>query len=162
APRLFRRNDTDPSKYLKAIQAEEDRLFAELAASREASIDPAIVKLYERLRQITKDMSRSHDGAEDNEREEQVKALYRERGALEVEMAKHMGPAPSNQTGTGPGDPAEASFWGRVTRRGCTISVRDLFLPHNRRELPALADWLGQARRASGALRFAGDISRPR
>jgi hypothetical protein len=47
---------------LNAIQAEEDRLFAELAASREATIDPTIVKLYERLRQITKDMSRSHDG----------------------------------------------------------------------------------------------------
>jgi Zn-dependent protease len=144
APRLFRKNDTDPHKYLQAIEAEEDRLFAELAAERETTIDPAIVKLYERLRQITKDMSRTYHGAGGQKSEEQVKTLYRERRALEVEMAQHMGPAPLDGNRTRPGDHTEASFWGRVTRLGCTILIRDLFLPHNRRELPALADWLGQ------------------
>jgi hypothetical protein len=128
--------------YQQAIQAEEDRLFAELAAEEEAAVDHAIVKLYERSRENRKKFLLGPNGQEPNP--EDFEALNREFSALQAEMAKHMGAVALNGLEARLGRGAEAGLWGRVTRQGSTVSIRGLFLPHIRHELAALADWLGQ------------------
>ncbi|MFL5338948.1 MAG: site-2 protease family protein, partial [Gemmataceae bacterium] len=130
-------------QYAEALDAEANRLVEEIRNEGEATVDPAVIDLWERRQQRIKGPALPVPGLMDPAAaREQAAAWQRDISALDQQLAQRMGSPPLRNGAPAAGSDQDGMFGSYAYRQGRRINIGACSFRVIGRGLPALAEWL--------------------